>query len=119
MQKRLLIIDDDPATCKQLTEAYSSNYLVKTSSSPKNIFILLDDFKPDVLLIEYQLQRNNGARLCSSVKLNPNTYNIPVIILSTFPKPNQEIDTCYCDNFIKKPYDLRRLESTIEKYCAF
>jgi PleD family two-component response regulator len=119
MQKKILIIDDDAAICDVLTEAYSSDYLVKTSSSPQNIFVLLNEFQPDVLLIEYKLEKNNGARLCSSIKLNPNTTNIPVIILSTIPQPNKEIDNCYCDNFVEKPFDLWSLHDTIEKYCAY
>lgn len=118
MLKRLLIIDDDPSICEVLTEAYSSEYIVKTSSSPENIFVLLNDFQPDVLLIEYKLQKNNGARLCSTIKLNPNTTTIPIILISTIPKPNTEISNCYCDNFIEKPFDIWGLQNTIKQYCS-
>ncbi len=113
MQK-LLIIDDDQAIRDVLTEAYSDDYNVRTSSGPDNIFLLLKDFEPDVILIEYNLHGKNGARICSSIKLNPETSHIPVILLSTIPEPNTEIRNCFCNIYIEKPFDLWALKEAID-----
>ena len=113
MQK-LLIIDDDQAIREVLTEAYSDDYYIRTSSGPDNVFVLLKDFEPDIILIEYNLHGKSGAGICSSIKLNPDTSHIPVILLSTIPEPNAEIRNCFCDIYIEKPFDLWALKEAID-----
>ncbi|MCD0490022.1 response regulator [Pedobacter sp. MC2016-14] len=117
MRKRLLIIDADQSICEEIAAACSANFNIKKSFGKENIFKLIDDFKPDVVLIEYVLPIHNGATLCDLVKLNPDTTKTPVILLSSVPL-NEAITDCFCDSFISKPFKIEELQNIINYYCA-
>ena len=116
MLKRILIIDDDQSICDVIAQAYEDNFITLAASGRDNIFTLIEDFKPDVVLIEYRLYMQNGAKLCSMIKLNPETTRLPVILLST-NAPNEDIKNSFCNTFVSKPFDLWELESVIDSYC--
>ena len=81
---RLLIIDDNKSICKMLAQNYSGKFITRASFGNENIFCLINDFKPDVLLIDYILPNFNGSKLCKMIKLNPETI---LVLLFYFPLP--------------------------------
>ena len=115
MQKRILVIDND----QDLLEAVEAtlvieNYYVQTSPFVEDIFVLINDTKPDLVLIDYLLYGINGGELCHQIKSDPKTAHLPVIIFSAYPRVIQSLGNYDCDAFISKPFELENLIQTIK-----
>jgi DNA-binding response OmpR family regulator len=107
MIKRVLILDNDPDVLDAMQEVLVySGFEVKTIEDTDNIFPIIYDFRPDVLLVDYILNGINGGEICHQIKTNPRTSHLPVIILSAYPRVINSLGFYGCDSFIAKPFEL-------------
>ncbi len=114
MQKRILVIDNDQDLLEAVeTALLTENYQVDTRHVVDDVLALVDELKPDLILIDYLLYGINGGELCHLIKLQPKTAHIPVIIFSGYPRIIQSLGTYECDAFISKPFELNDLMKTI------
>lgn len=115
MQKRILVIDNDQDILEAIETALTlENYAVEISPVVDDIFEMIREKKPDLILIDYLLYGINGGELCHMIKSEPSTSHLPVIIFSGYPKVIQSLGTYESDAFISKPFDLNVLIETIE-----
>jgi DNA-binding response OmpR family regulator len=105
--KRILVVDNDPAILDVMEEVLSyEGFVVKTYIDTDNIFTCIDNFHPNLVLIDYILDGINGGELCAQIKKNPQTSSLPVIIMSAYSKVLLSLGNYGCDDFIAKPFDL-------------
>ncbi|MGN6180204.1 MAG: response regulator [Mucilaginibacter sp.] len=110
MCKRILILDDDKDVLDVMQEALTyEGFEVQTISATENIFPVLEQYRPDILLIDYLLNGINGGEICSQIKKNEHTHNLPVVILSAYPRVINSLGYYQCNKFISKPFDLDEL----------
>ena len=110
MQKRILVLDNDPRILDVMQEALSyEGFEVDTFDTTEDILSLVKQQKPDLLIIDYILNGINGGELCRSIKNYSVTSNLPVIIFSAYPKVLQSLGFYGCNAFIAKPFDLTDL----------
>ena len=113
--KRILILDDDPDILEVLKVALETNgYEIKTKRDSVNLFKLIDEFKPDLLLVDLLLINENGGEICAQLKRNVNTKHIPVILLSGFCSIHEMHLIYGCDSYLSKPFDLQKLINNID-----
>lgn len=105
MEGRILIIDDEESILDVLSECFIlEDFEVKALLKVNEIVEVVNDFKPDVLIIDYLLRGLNGGELCQEVKL---AYpELPVAITSAYPKQMLSLARYNCDLFIAKPFDV-------------
>lgn len=114
MQKRILVIDNDQDLLDAVeTALLIENFKVETRPYVDNILTLVDEIRPDLILIDYLLYGINGGELCHLIKTQPKTAQIPVIIFSGYPRIIQSLGTYECDAFISKPFELSNFIETI------
>jgi DNA-binding response OmpR family regulator len=105
--KRILVVDNDPAILDVMEEVLGyEGFEVKTYTDTNNIFTCIDNFHPNLVLIDYILDGINGGELCAQIKKNPQTSSLPVIIMSAYSKVLLSLGNYGCDDFIAKPFDL-------------
>ncbi|MEJ6981796.1 response regulator [Pedobacter sp. P351] len=116
MSKRILVLDDDIAVLEAMKTALVNNgFDVKTIGRTYNIFNNIEEFNPHVVIVDFILGGVNGAELCRQIKTNPETRDLPVIIMSAYV-PSQFILGCFgCDHFISKPFGTNELLQGINK----
>jgi DNA-binding response OmpR family regulator len=108
MKQKILIIDDDSAILDILTMCFTDEgYEVCAVALVDDIYALIDEFQPDVVITDYILSGINGGEFCTQIKMA--YQNLPVVILSAFPKVMLSLGTYNCDLFIAKPFDLSDL----------
>ena len=102
---KVLIIDDEESILEVLTVCFvEEDFEVKTSLSVNSIVDLINDFDPDVVIVDYLLRGLNGGELCHEIKMfNP---SLPVVIISAYPKHTLSLARYNCDLFIAKPFDI-------------
>ena len=114
---RVLLIDDDLSVndaIKSLLEI--SGYEVFCMTNSKGLFGIIDEFKPDVVLMDYLLRGENGGELCQLIKGNPLTSGLPVILNSAAIIRFDPVTTYNCDMFLEKPFDVDELTESIAMF---
>lgn len=108
--KKVLILDNDHGILEVMREALNyEGYDVKTIADCESIFPHIDEYQPDLLLIDYILNGVNGGEICHQVKLNKRTSSIPVIMMSAYPRIIESLGNYGCNAFVAKPFDLHDL----------
>ncbi len=67
--------------------------------------------KPSLILLDIMLPKLSGFDVCRTLKSDPVTRRIPVVVVSTLSKPSdaERAKSCGADHFITKPYDMDEL----------
>ena len=69
MIRKVLVMDDDTSILKVLEEALSyENFQVKTTAESLSILQTVDDYSPDVILLDYLICHVNGGEICHQIK---------------------------------------------------
>lgn len=112
--KKMLIIDDEEPLLEVLEEIFrEEGFEVAGRTSADNVFSVIRDFEPDMILLDYILKNANGGELCCRIKRHPDTRHIPVAIISAYPRALYAADHCY-DVFVEKPFELDDLISLVK-----
>ncbi len=115
--KRILIVDDDPEIVELLADALrrDDRFEIRTASTGYDAGVLTEEFKPQLVLLDYMLPDLNGNLVCERIKANPKLENTTVIIISGVVSRDEieELRRSGADDFIKKPFDLNALMSRI------
>lgn len=113
--KKIFIADDDEAIVDATTmmlEAmgYEVAHTLKGSEVPN----ALKD-KPDLLLLDIWMSGVDGRDICRQLKADPETCNIPVLMVSASRQIMQSALDCGADDFLAKPFEMNTLLDKIEK----
>ena len=105
--KKVLILDNDEGVLDVMNEALNyEGFQVKIIEETDNIFAIIEGFDPDLIILDYLLSGINGGEICHQIKVNPKTTDLPVIIMSAYPRVIKSLGYYGCDDFIAKPFDL-------------
>ncbi|WP_207420124.1 response regulator [Desertivirga brevis] len=116
---RLLLIEDDKDLREILLETLrDDNWEVKAIEGTRDVISDVQEFQPSLVVVDYILPTINGGELCHQVKQNPLTSEIPVIMLSAYPRVLNSLGNYGWDMFIEKPFDLWFLLDKINQYSG-
>lgn len=119
MSKRILVIDDDPDVLEMYEAILTMEaYDVKTLLSPDNLAGAIFDFVPDLIILDIQLGIYNGLEICSKLKANPMTNNIPVLIVSAHESIYKAKTDYGANDYIVKPFDVPSFLEKIDDYLS-
>jgi len=117
-KKRVLVVDDDEAIIEMFTELLERDgrFEVKTATTGYDAGLLTEQFKPDVMLLDFKLPDINGNVVCRTIRGNPNFEQMKIIIISGVADPDEvnELLASGANEFIRKPFDIN---SVIERIC--
>lgn len=115
MKQKILIVDDNVVIEKLYQSALRNDYELKTCISPQEALNYLQEEKPDLIILDILMPVMDGYTLCSEIKSNKETADIPIIFSSTKSAPKDRI-TGYeygAINYIEKPFEISELRSII------
>lgn len=111
---KLLIVDDYTGTLDTLKFILDSHgYKVKTLRDTENIYKEIDEFKPDLLMLDLFLNGKDGKEICTKLKRNNRYKNLRILLLSAFPPKDANL-AFGADDFIEKPFALKELLGKIK-----
>ncbi len=90
MKKRILVIDDE-ADIREIVRFYliEEGYNVLEASNGQEGILKAQQEKPDAILLDIMMPGINGFEVAKHLKDDPNTRNIPIIILSVLAQDSQ------------------------------
>ncbi|HLD56040.1 MAG TPA: response regulator [Candidatus Omnitrophota bacterium] len=113
---KLLIVDDEAEICDFLKSFFEErNYEVKIASSGQAALQVVEQFKPQVVLLDIKMPGIDGIQTLGTLKKKfPRIKVIMVTALETRDK----IEECLrlgADNYITKPLSLEYLENDVRE----
>jgi DNA-binding response OmpR family regulator len=113
-RKRILVIDDDPdigAMLKMMLEF--KGYKTSVTERAEKIKNLINKDHIDLIILDMLLSGVNGTDICSNLKKDSATANIPVIMISAHPNARELCEASGADSFVAKPFDMHDMLSRI------
>jgi two-component system alkaline phosphatase synthesis response regulator PhoP len=109
---KVLIVDDE----KDIADLLSYNLEKEGFSTVKAYdgeaaLKLVSSAKPDLVILDLMLPRMNGLDVCRAIRRNPETANLPIIMLTA---KGDEVDKIIgleigADDYITKPFSVKEL----------
>ena len=116
MSQRLLLADDS-ITIQKVVELIlaEEDFEIKSVNNGEEALAVISSFMPDLILADIEMPKMNGYQLCETIKKNPATNTIPVILLTGAFEPIDEelAKQVQADDFIIKPFESQELISKI------
>jgi two-component system sensor histidine kinase/response regulator len=117
-----LLAEDSRTQIFQLKNLLEANgYDVMTAMDGEEALLAIRSRRPDIVISDIMMPKRDGYALCRAIKADPQTTDIPVILVTSLNEPLDVVRALAAgaDNFVTKPYDekqlLRRLERTANK----
>ncbi|XGC81051.1 response regulator transcription factor [Bdellovibrio bacteriovorus] len=109
--KKIVIVDDYEESCKLLAEILSSTYECSYTSDSNAAVKLINDKKPDLILLDYKMPGMMGVDVCRVIRENESTKNTPIIFVSGAATIDERIKAFEtgADDFISKPFHVKEL----------
>lgn len=114
--KTILVVDDDETMRNALKRIFESEGLrVLLAADGTQLSQVLDESPLELIVLDIGLPWINGFELCKLMKENPDIKNIPLVFISA---RTAELDVrrgfeVGCDDYIKKPFDVDEIKSTV------
>jgi len=121
-QPTILLVDDDPVFVDALSAVLATRYGVGSAADGEEAMAILTADRPDLIILDVMLTYpSEGYDLAATLKKNPDTADIPIIILtgvSRLFEVRARLEKSWVDveSFHTKPPDFGKLIDTIEKY---
>lgn len=109
--KKIVIVDDYEESCKLLAEILSSTYECSYTSDSTSAVQLINEKRPDLILLDYKMPGVMGVDVCRMVRESETTRNTPIIFVSGAATIDERIKAFEtgADDFISKPFHVKEL----------
>lgn len=108
--KRILVVDDDIDILTVVKLVLETNgFEVKAIFNWQHIYTQIENFKPDLILLDVSLGTQDGRNICKQLKSDIKTKHISIILFSANHNVEKSIPECLADSFISKPFDINDL----------
>ena len=115
-RQKILVIDDDPdigIMMKMMLEYKGYDALV--SERADDAMQTLSNDKIDLIIMDMLLSGVNGVDVCTELKKDAKTINIPIVMISAHPSAKSMCLDAGADDFISKPFDMQEMLTRISR----
>ncbi|HVU00760.1 MAG TPA: diguanylate cyclase [Polyangiaceae bacterium] len=113
---RVLVVDDDPLLARLYARALEhAGMIAATARDPLKVLAQIDDFQPDLILMDYRMPGVSGPELSAVIRLEPSRFSIPIVFLSTEDLRDNRRTALKGggDDFLVKPIPLEQLVAEV------
>jgi CheY-like chemotaxis protein len=117
MRKRILLVDDTVTVTAIERIMLGDGYEYTEARNGDEAFSRALDEQPDLILMDLNMPVVDGIAGLRTLKAEPRTQNIPVVIVTTRDEADA-VEDCRrlgCADFLTKPIDRARLRATVER----
>lgn len=116
-KERVLLVDDD----EELAQFYklsleSAHMVVKTLSNPENVLECIQEFQPELILIDLYMPEYDGMEVAALIRQYDALASIPIVYLSSEHNTNTQALALAKggDDFLTKPIDEHALQVSVK-----
>ena len=117
-KKNILLVDDDANILGLLKDLFKEFYNISTASNGMDALRQIHRKKPALIVLDVMLPRLSGFEVLKRIKMNKDTENIPVIMLTAKDSGEHKLlgISLEADEYIPKPFDISNLEKVVKKW---
>lgn len=117
--KKIFIVEDDLVLLETLQEIFGLHgYQYQGCHEPENAIKLIENYRPDLILLDYLLPEGNGGELCAAIRTIDDFQNIPIIITSAYAKILYSLSEYGCDAVLEKPFSIHQMINLVSKLLS-
>ena len=116
MAKRVLIADDEPNIVTSLVFLMTKGgYEVEVARNGDEALLLIDTFRPDLVLLDVMMPRRSGYEICQKMRERPDWAHIKVVMLSAKGREAEVSKgmSLGADVYVTKPFSNRELVAQV------
>ena len=81
---RVLVIDDEPDVVRLILKVLSGRgHVVSTARDGASALMRVEEERPDVILLDNDLPKIDGAEVCRRIKMDPAIGRIPIVMMTS------------------------------------
>lgn len=115
-QQSVLLVDDDSDILEALDISFVTfGYHTHCTTQGSQVLSLVDDLKPDIIVLDVMLSGIDGRDICQLLKQKVETKSIPIIMISARQDVKESSLAVGADVFLPKPFDVFELGQVAQK----
>jgi len=121
--KKILLVEDNPSNLKLVKDILEFQHYCVIAATDGKIALETVESRPseiDLILMDLQLPEIGGLELINMIKNNPETKNLPIIVVSAHAM-DADIKKCYdagCADYITKPINVQEFIKKINLFFS-
>jgi len=118
VKKRILIADDEPNIVISLEFVMRQNgFETRTAANGDEALKAVEEFDPDLLLLDVMMPVRNGYEICQTLRDNPALKKVKIVMLTA---KGRELEVAKglamgADAYITKPFATQELLDTVKR----
>ena len=112
-----VLLADESSTIKKVMQLALQDFAVEVKSVPVGLDVLAvtKTFKPDIVFADVLLTKRSGYEVCSDLKKDSETSNVPVVLMwSGFMELDEDkFQASHADQQLEKPFDVAALRKLV------
>ena len=113
-EKRVLVVDDDPAVRKLITAVLRDHYSVTVASNGAEALESMRQRLPDAVVLDMMMPVMDGWTFLIARRDQPGYARVPVMVVSAEPTACEDGRRLGAAACMAKPFDLDRLAAAVE-----
>lgn len=110
---KVLVVDDDPEIVELFVDVLERDgrFEVRTADTGYTAGIMTNEFRPDLIILDYMLPDVNGNVVCKTIREKEEFASTKIIIVSGVVNQDEINDLLKsgADEFVKKPFNIEKL----------
>lgn len=114
----ILVVEDDPQVARLITLVLQRNgYDAHVVADGQSALLSAREARPAMIFADLTIRGMSGAALCTALKAEDDTKNIPYVILSGDRDIAEKARVCGADDYMGKPFEFDDLIRLVHKYA--
>ena len=114
----ILVVEDDPQVARLISLVLQRNgYTSQVVADGDSALDKARETKPSMIFADLTIKGMGGEQLCSVLKANPDTKNIPYVVVSGDRDIAEKARVCGADDYMGKPFEFEDLIRLVNKYA--
>ena len=112
----ILLMDDDKDIIQLIKRIFIDTFNIVGIDNSMSFINQIDDIKPNLILMDVNLDYMSGIELTSAIKSNPQFSHVPIVLFTARADAEKMFEKSEADALIKKPFDKNRLTEVVYSF---
>ncbi len=111
---RIMVVEDNAAIAKAMQFALQRAGYETKWCGDETIYTEIKEWKPDLILMDLRMPRLDGGAVTATIKSDPETKGIPVIIVTADQVTRERFEKMHANDLVNKPFRVPQLLERIK-----